>query len=75
MFSFWSESCGEIARGEVSVSSKDRSDSCRNAGGSLFQRGRTAMAIKRSAHFNRLGTVPFVIGPSKFPTARKGVVC
>jgi len=36
--------------GGVLVSSKDGSDSCRSAGGNLFQRGGTAMAIKRSAN-------------------------
>ena len=34
------------------MSSYDGSDSCRNAGGSLFQRGGTAMAMERSANFS-----------------------
>ena len=36
-----------MANGEVRVSSKDGSDICRNAGGSLFQRGGTATAMER----------------------------
>jgi len=34
-----------IAKAAGLVSAYDGSDSCRNVGGSLFQRGRTAMAV------------------------------
>ena len=34
------------------MSSYDGSDTCRNTGGSLFQRGGTAMAMERFANFS-----------------------
>ena len=57
VFSFEWKTCGEIARGEVLVSSWDGSDICRSTGGSLFQRGGRAMAIERLANYEGLKIV------------------
>jgi len=41
-----------LQRGEVLVSSSGGPDICHNAGGTLFHRVRTAMAMERSANFS-----------------------
>ena len=41
-----------MSRGEVCVNSYDGSDTCRNAGGNLFQSRGTAMTMERSANFS-----------------------
>jgi len=46
-FQFRVEDLWKSARGEVLVSSWNGSDICRSTGGSLFQRGGTAMAMDR----------------------------
>ena len=52
VFRFERKTCGKMARGEGLLSSWDGSNICRNTGGSLFQKGGTAVAMERFVNFS-----------------------